>query len=76
MQTSNRQSTIGDAADESENPYEVLPQLNMFTYQMSKMILDVINDGVTVDGENYDYAFNLNDFLLLMKVANLSIKML
>ena len=51
-----------DATNESENPYEALPQLNMFTYQMSKMILDVINDGVTVDGENYDYAFNLNDF--------------
>lgn len=47
---------------ESENPYEVLPQLNMFTYQMSKMVLDVINDGVTVDGENYDYAFDLNEF--------------
>ena len=51
-----------DATEESENPYEALPQLNMFTYQMSKMISDVINDGVTVDGENYDYAFNLNDF--------------
>ena len=51
-----------DSTCESENPYEALPQLNMFTYQMSKMVLDVINDGVTVDGENYDYAFNLNDF--------------
>ena len=47
---------------ERENPYEALPQLNMFTYQMSKMVLDVINDGVTVDGENYDYAFDLNEF--------------
>ena len=51
-----------DNTCESENPYEVLPQLNMFTYQMSKMVLDVINDGVTVDGENYDYAFDLNEF--------------
>lgn len=51
-----------DATNESENPYEALPQLNMFTYQMSKMVLDVINDGVTVDGENYDYAFDLNEF--------------
>ena len=51
-----------DSTCESENPYEVLPQLNMFTYQMSKMVLDVINDGVTVDGENYDYAFDLNEF--------------
>lgn len=51
-----------DATNESENPYEALPQLNMFTYQMSKMVLDVINDGVTVDGENYDYVFDLNEF--------------
>ena len=29
---------------------------------MSKMVLDVINDRVTVDGENYDYAFDLNEF--------------
>lgn len=53
-----------DSTCESENPYETLPQLNMFTYQMSKMVLDVINDGVTVDGENYDYAFNLNEFFV------------
>lgn len=51
-----------DSTCESENPYEALPQLNMFTYQISKMVLDVINDGVTVDGENYDYAFDLNEF--------------
>ena len=51
-----------DSMCESESPYEALPQLNMFTYQMSKMVLDVINDGVTVDGENCDYAFDLNEF--------------
>ena len=51
-----------DSTCESESPYEALPQLNMFTYQMSKMVLDVINNGVTVDGENYDYAFDLNEF--------------
>lgn len=48
--------------NEQENPYESLPQLNMFTYQMSKMVLDVIKEGVTVDGENYDFAFDLNEF--------------
>lgn len=51
-----------DSTCESENPYEVLPQLNMFTYQMSKMVLEVINDGITIDGENYDYVFDLNKF--------------
>ena len=51
-----------DSTCESENPYEALPQLNMFTYQMSKMVLDVINDGITIDGKNYDYVFDLNKF--------------
>ena len=51
-----------DSTCESENPYETLPQLNMFTYQMSKMVLDVINDGITIDGKNYDYVFDLNKF--------------
>lgn len=51
-----------DPQNEQENPYESLPQLNMFTYQMSKMVLDVVKDGVTVDGENYDFAFDLNEF--------------
>lgn len=51
-----------DDQNEQENPYEGLPQLNMFTYQMSKMVLDIVKDGVTVDGENYDFAFDLNEF--------------
>ena len=31
-----------DSTSESENPYESLPELNMFTYQMSHMITDVV----------------------------------
>lgn len=47
---------------EEENPYEALPQLNMFTYQMSHMIVDQLEDGVQLEGENVDYAFDLNEF--------------
>ncbi|WP_438849886.1 DEAD/DEAH box helicase family protein [Enterococcus sp. AZ048] len=48
---------------EENNPYETLPQLNMFTYQMSKMITDEINKGITLeDGNNIDFAFDLNEF--------------
>lgn len=47
---------------EMENPYETLPQLNMFTYQMSHMITDQVEQGVELDGENMDYAFDLNEF--------------
>lgn len=44
------------------NPYEELPKLNMFTYQMSNMIIEEINKGAKIDGKDYDYAFDLNEF--------------
>lgn len=48
--------------EEGDNPYEILPRLNMFTYQMSNMIRDEINQGADIDGEEMDYAFDLNEF--------------
>lgn len=44
------------------NPYESLPTLNMFTYQMSIMVEEEISQGKTIGEENYDYAFDLNEF--------------
>lgn len=44
------------------NPYENLPQLNMFTYQMSEIIRDELSQGVEVNGETEEYAFDLNEF--------------
>ncbi|WP_176324043.1 DEAD/DEAH box helicase, partial [Enterococcus sp. 5B3_DIV0040] len=44
------------------NPYKNLPQLNMFTYKMSEMITEEVNKGADIDGENVDYAFDLNEF--------------
>ncbi len=46
------------------NPYERLPRLNMFTYQMSEMIEDELKKGVYIDEEDefVDYAFDLNEF--------------
>lgn len=49
------------------NPYERLPQLAMFTYQMSPMITGEIKQGASIraEGEDFtDYAFDLNEFLL------------
>lgn len=34
----------------------------MFTYQMSKIIEDEINQGIEIDGEIKEYAFDLNEF--------------
>lgn len=47
---------------EENNPYEDMPKLNMFSYQMSEMITDEVNKGARIDGKNIDYAFDLNEF--------------
>ncbi len=48
---------------EGSNPYEDMPQLSLFTYQMSKMIEEQVEKGVAIgDDENVDYAFDLNEF--------------
>ena len=47
---------------ESENPYQNLPKLNLFTYQMSEIIKDEVSQGINLDGEQEAYAFDLNEF--------------
>ena len=52
-----------DYINNGSNPYENLPQLSLFTYQMSKMIEERVSRGLTLDNEeNVDYAFDLNEF--------------
>ena len=46
----------------SANPYETLPKLNMFTYQMSEIVRDELEQGVEINGETEEYAFDLNVF--------------
>lgn len=47
-----------------ENPYESLPQLNLYTYQMSEIVLAKAKAGADFndDGQNEEYAFDLNEF--------------
>ena len=45
-----------------ENPYATLPQLNIFTYQMSEIIRDELEQGIEIQGETEEYAFDLNLF--------------
>lgn len=49
---------------EDANPYETLPRLAMFTYQLSGMIREKIEKGLDLSGEDgtVDYAFDLNEF--------------
>lgn len=47
---------------EEKNPYEKLPKLNLFTYQMSQMITEKVSKGAEINGRNVDFAFDLNEF--------------
>ncbi len=46
------------------SPYEGLPQLEMYTYQMSSIVEGSVRKGAAIadDGENVEYAFDLNEF--------------
>ena len=51
-----------DVTSEKENPYAILPKLNMFTYQMSEIVKDELQQGIMIQGETAEYAFDLNEF--------------
>ncbi len=53
-----------DFDGEGFNVYEVLPELQMFTYQISPMLEGELRKGaaITEDGSSMDYAFDLNEF--------------
>lgn len=48
--------------EDGYNPYECLPCVELRTYQMSKIIGDELAKGTRIDGEQMDYAFDLNEF--------------
>lgn len=48
--------------EKGSNPYENLPCLNLFTYQMSEVIREELKQGVEINGETEEYAFDLNLF--------------
>lgn len=49
---------------DGENPYGELPQLNLYTYQMSEIVESRVRQGEDFndDGKNEEYAFDLNEF--------------
>ncbi len=55
------------------NPYERLPRMSMFTYQLSAMIRDKLEKGCIIsDDETVDYAFDLNEFFKTKKAEDSS----
>lgn len=50
---------------EEYNPYERLPKMEMYTYQISNIIYDEVQRGIDLtDDYTVDYAFDLNEFFL------------
>lgn len=48
------ENEVGDHTD--------LPNLRLYTYRISQMISDEVNEGVEIDDQTRDYAFDLNEF--------------
>lgn len=46
----------------TDNPYADLPQLTMYTYQMSNIVEDKVREGIVIDENTEEYAFDLNEF--------------
>lgn len=46
----------------THNPYASLPQLSLYTYQMSEIIRDELSQGIEINDEMQEYAFDLNEF--------------
>lgn len=61
-----KQSLMGNP----DNPYAVLPKLNMYTYQMSEIIAEKIKQGVEILGETEEYAFDLGEFFRTKELGN------
>ena len=51
-------------SSEEENPYANLPQLNLFTYKMSDIVRDKVEQGADFDndGQNEAFCWDLNEF--------------
>ncbi|MGI6157978.1 MAG: DEAD/DEAH box helicase family protein [Saccharofermentanales bacterium] len=52
-----------DSSCENENPYDDMPQLNLFTYQMSDIVRDKVRKGIELAEDDIEeFAFDLNEF--------------
>lgn len=48
--------------DDIDASHTNLPDMRLFTYRISEMTTNEINEGVDLNGEDCDYAFDLNEF--------------
>ena len=52
---------LGESESES-GQHSDMPDLRLFTYRISQMITNQVNEGIDIEKENFDYAFDLNEF--------------
>lgn len=57
-----KSSELNDPAIGDSGPHVDLPDLRLYTYRISQMIAAEVNEGVEIDDEVRDYAFDLNEF--------------
>lgn len=56
------QAAKADWHGEGNNPYADLPRLHMYTYRMSDLVRDQVEQGFEYDDEPQEFAFDLNEF--------------
>ena len=58
------QEARADWTGDASNPYERMPKMNMFMYEMSQMVADEVARGIDLNGDGgaVEYAFDLAEF--------------
>ena len=57
QQEKQRELAEGESGDHTD-----LPDLRLYTYRISQMTTQAVNEGIEIDEETRDYAFDLNEF--------------
>lgn len=64
------QKRKAEFADMADNPYAELPKLNMYTYKMSEIVAEKLQQGIEIQGETEEYAFDLGEFFKTREMSN------
>lgn len=57
-----KQAELDDPLVGDSGPHADLPDLRLYTYRISQMTASEVNEGIEIDDETRDYAFDLNEF--------------
>ncbi len=57
-----KQAELDDPLVGDSGPHADLPDLRLYTYRISQMTASQVNEGIEIEDETRDYAFDLNEF--------------